>query len=569
MKKLRYLPVFLALFLLGSDGCRKFDLNTDELDLQIGLDIIKTNINLTFTDPASGAIIGEDPELTVRVVIYGADSAWVLDPSGKRYSEFLSAAGRLSLALDPYNAVPTEKDPVVFVVYAEADGYMPAGRRIELSTEGEHHEIIQMIKETQPPSGMVTKIVTGAGKADAGRVLDSIVVGTDSGSAIISLLPGTVLTDEKGNLLDGSLTVSLHNFSVTDNQSRESFPGGFTGAVDSAGVLKEVGIETAAFFKLDITDPQKRRVHQISNGQLNAKVWLDPEVINPKTGQPLKDGDEIGIYSYNERSGVWKFEGTTVVSFDGARFTASTLLPHLTYFNFGWQQGFYSDYYMFSTHYGYSDGTAIDDKPVNYKVKFSFYRGGIWLYYGYVIFQGKLHHGQGFNSYNPDPQRFFRFKNFYVNTYFMLDFVNMDESCGETRFSFWNTPDPLPYQTRATAFEDNTYHRIWITPREMDNLENAAVVNVVIHCSDTRQRVIPNQGIFARFRPIGSSCWRYRYVYSGYTTIYGIQPAQGWEIQVQYQNRWQPSVPYQYYITPDYHRGTTIKVTFDVEMKCN
>ena len=262
MRPLRYLPALLLVILLVADLCKKFELNTDDLDLSINLDIIKTNFEITFTDAATGLPIGENDEVSVRAVIYGEDSVSVLDPSGYRYAEYVSLSGRILLSLDPYNAKPTIEDPVSFVVYAAAEGYMPASKLIETQREGSQYEVIQMVKKDMPPSGTDIITVENAGRAENGRVTDTLRVSTGNSGASIVLAAGTLLKDAAGTPLQGSLKVTLSSFSVLENESREAFPGGFSGKVDSAGTTKRGFMESAAFFNLEISDASGRILDQ-------------------------------------------------------------------------------------------------------------------------------------------------------------------------------------------------------------------------------------------------------------------------------------------------------------------
>jgi hypothetical protein len=565
MKSSRILILGFLCLLLGADSCKKFDLNTDNLELALDLNIIKTNYEITFLDAVNSLPIGENEEVVIRVTVYGPDSQWVLDPSGNRYEEYKALSGRLALSLDPYKAKPSESDPVIFIIHAEADGFMPVSKRIETAYEGGHNEAIVMVRQTDPPSGSDIIHVDNAGTADQGQVTTDITVTTNLGTASIHLAKGTLLTDGNGEPLQGSIDISLSNFDAGDNGSRQAFPGDFIGLVDSAGIQKQAFHESAAFFNLTITDDQGRQVHRISQGGLTTIVRVDPTATNLVTGEPVKAGDDIPFFSYDEFKGQWNYEGTTKVTDTGEGLTTAAILPHLTWYNFGWNYNIVSETFVFSTYYG-----QYMEIPVKYKVKFSYNRGGLWMYYKYLVFEGypvssSMYYMQPQYS-QAYPDRWFRLSNFWTQRS-MMDFVNLDNTCGDSEFAFWNTPDPLYHLTYFYSGETAPVRHIPIVPKHLEDASRARI-SVRIICSDTRQIIIPSQQLYGRFRALGSTCWYYKWVTSGATRIYGIRPGTTYEVQVAYNNRWEPSVPYQYTISNDYIQGTQTDAIFHINMRC-
>lgn len=565
MKPLRYLPALLLVVLMVADSCKKFDLNTDDLDLGLNLDIIKTNFEIVFKDAASGKVVNEDDQAAMSVTVHGPDSAWVVDPSGERYAEYTPMSGRVALSLDPYNAKPTEEDPVIFVLYVEAEGYMAASKRIETIREGTFYDEILLIRVGNPPSGAEVKTVVDAGRAEGGRVTETIEVETDKGSAGIRIPAGTVLHTATGVALEGPLKVVLSNFSVSDNESRKTFPGGFIGMIDSASVQRKAGLDPAAFFNVEISDSQNRNVHRVSNGSIEVRFSVDPVAINPKTNLPYQAGDEISWYSFNEPEAIWKFEGVTRVTQSGAALQARANLPHLTWFQGGGPINFHYQ----SRSFGFkSDDLTTLNRSVHYKIMVYYWLEGQWVYGTQNFFDG---YPLPVNSYMitagfPEDRRFYFVAMRWLP--FKLVFENDDRSCGDPVYSYWNTPAELSGEIPRIDGSGGLIVPIHIAPAA-EGSQSEAVIHIKIRCTDSRKIVYPSQRIYARYREVGSTCWIYRWVESGKTVIPGIRPGATYEVQASYSKKWQPTTPYLYTISSNYQPRTRIDVTFEIGLKCD
>jgi|GEM_PF-1112487 len=566
MKSLRLFTAILLVILMVADSCKKFDLNTDDLDLTLNLDIIKTNYEIRFTDAATGRTIGENDEIIIRATIHGQDSLFVLDPSGDRYAEYTTLAGRLPLSLDPYLAKPTEEDPVSFVVYAEADGYFPTSKLIETTTEGAHYEVIQLASLAAPPAGAVIKTVSNAGRSDNGILRDSMTVATDGLEASIALSPGTILKDKHGAPLNGSLKVTLSVFSVLENASREAFPGGFMGKSDSAGITSDSFFESAGFFNLEISDESGRSLDKVTNGRITAEIMVDPSIVNPRTGLPVQEGDELPVWSYNEIAGRWQYESVTRIKLSGTGLTAIAELPHLSWWTLGWP-GYTcnSNYYLFTT-----PASSLLEIPVKYEVRFFYSRNPLWMYWGSLYFSGfPAPEQMAYVSSNYlNNNQWFRLSHWPVARFIRMVFVNTDDACGSAEFSFWNTPETLNNQLCARANPDAyAISKILITPQFLET-RSRALINVEILCQETQRKTVPTQQIYVRYRQQGSSCWRYEWITSGVSIIWGIEAGDTYEGQAAYQGRWQPETPYPYTIGRGYREGTLTSLTFTVPMNC-
>ena len=148
----------------------------------------------------------------------------------------------------------------------------------------------------------------------------------------------------------------------------------------------------------------------------------------------------------------------------------------------------------------------------------------------------------------------------------MFEFVNKDETCGNTEFAFWNTPDRLADQ-RWTFEENMKVVTIPITAQILEE-HSRARVTVVIYCQNTCRRIIPRQQIYACYREQGSTCWFTGWFTSGQSVVWGLRAGITYEVQAYYNGRWMPDTPYLYTVSPDYVAGTLAELTFEFPTMC-
>jgi hypothetical protein len=321
-------------------------------------------------------------------------------------------------------------------------------------------------------------------------------------------------------------------------------------------------LEPAAFFNIEISDPQGRKVHQVSNGEISVDFRVDPNAVNPNTNLPYQPGDKISWYSYVEPQSVWKFEGISQVIPAGKHLKSQAKLPHLTWFYAGYPAGFLWE----SMSYGFlAEDPTTRNKPIHYKVTLYFWEGDQLLFGSQNYFDG-YPLPENYNSVPRDEERRFYFIGMRMVAY-KLVFENDDRSCGDPAYSFWSTPGETPVHVPG----NNIRFAIFPIPIKAatSGSQSEALIHIKIRCTDSRKVVYPTQKIYARYRELGSTCWIYRWVKSGETVIPGIKPGTIYEVQANYSKKWQPADPYRYIISSKYIPRTRIDVTFEIDLKCN
>jgi len=442
--------------------------------INLDLNLIKTNINLRFFDATSKTMIGALDETKISVEIFGEDSEFVVDPSGSQYDIYNSGGGFLGLALDPYVTTPSEDNPVTFNIVAKLDGYLNNSKTFVLGREGVHEYTIEMVSIENPPQGIEVSQQADAGTADSGVLEGNMFVYTASGNASFQLDQGTTLTDKDGNALTGNLDASLVHFDPSVPGVLETFPGGLEVTIENEdGELEEAYFVTAAFVDIEITDESNQKVESFDQGALELDIDIDPNVINPETGQHAQPGDVISIWSYNEETGIWKFEGKkTIYPTPEGKLGIKAEIAHLSSWNLAWTGA--------NNYSGW--------KKIEFKSPSVTYESNEFNFLVTVVMDPSnsmsLSEASWSKSYvivgSPDGNNELFMQNFPGEP-LKISFQSLD-NCG---VSLWETPADI-YVNLSTYSGD---YELTLTPSANQSTRTAVVH---INCLDTGQRIKPS-----------------------------------------------------------------------------
>jgi hypothetical protein len=111
--------------------------------------------------------------------------------------------------------------------------------------------------------------------------------------------------------------------------------------VDPAGnPLPSVALETAGSVSLTIVADNGTKVKKFSE-PIDLTIDINPTTKSPKTGEVVKEGDSIPLFSRDEETGVYTLEGNAVVrkAPNSNKLVANVKVPHLS----DWELAFYSN----------------------------------------------------------------------------------------------------------------------------------------------------------------------------------------------------------------------------------
>lgn len=299
----------------------------DDFDLVIGLDEINTVVAGQMLDARTGELVEQEVELTFS----GEDADAIIDLYSDPMTEQSVEGGLTSFGLVE-SADPSGSDPVTFTVTATASGYLEASEQVRVT--GDDHEFsLFMTDEDAPPEGASATSQRSGQAGSDGSVSSSFSVETPTdahsgGSASLSVQEGTVAEDASGSPLSGELTTDITYFSGTSGQALRAFPGGAATGPNGRALV------TGGFASVTVTDGSGRRGTSFSR-PIDLGIRVPESTVNPNTGRQIRDGETIGIYSYDRSSGAWVEEGeaTIVGPPENGTFGVEFESDHLSYFS--------------------------------------------------------------------------------------------------------------------------------------------------------------------------------------------------------------------------------------------
>lgn len=559
MRKSVILLSVTVLLVFTTTDCRKFDLDVDDLEINLDLNIIKSTYTIVFIDGESGQQIGAEDETTVICEMSGEDRSLVVDPSGHKFDEWKSAGGVLVLALDPYKKVPNPENPVSFTVVAKCEGYADVYHTVRIDTISNRETEILMMKLSSPPDGVDVLQLRNIGVASDGRLQETINVSTPEGKAQLSLVKGAVLKTEEGVPLSGNLSLRCVAYPTPYDAKSDLLPGGLTGVVVDSTGESTIHFYSAGYVDIVLQDEAGREAAKIEQQDIDLKFRFQPDLYNEETGTIVKEGDMIPMYTYNEESGKWYFEKRVRVESSSQGLYTEASLSHLSVWNFGWtgSTSYYSKRFVMR-----AGRYTFDNWYYKFKVHLFVIRPDETVqYYGNIDISGGAWTGGPVY-----PKHYFEFRNVPLDRKVRLVFGQEDYWCTEP---YWHNPGNYTgYIFNPSNSPTYEFKTIWpVSPVAKIK------ANVTIICTDQKNRRIkPTQPVTYRVRvKDAGTCWSTLTKRVTEEITVQVHKGQIWEIQVYFDGKWQPRDPYLLTIKDDvvWDRPNNITLDFEIPMKCS
>ncbi|MGR5341965.1 hypothetical protein ACPV50_18785 [Vibrio astriarenae] len=260
-------------------------------------------------------------------------------------------------------------DPISLDLVVQVPGYFTTGQTITMPAESEVLEagagFTALTLTPLAPESEDIAITAGEEKGEAnekGEVAEEIVISTPipeagdtnetavaGGTVEMTIPASTTLTDSEGNAVTGTITANVVYFSnepegtgdLTDS-ALLAFPGGLSPteiiAEDSDEADPDLAGGTfvsAGFTAIEISNDSGQVVSNFEP-PIPLTFEVSSKTINPETGNPIKEDEEIPVWSYDENIGKWKAEGTAKVgalNTETDTHTVTKLISHLSYYN--------------------------------------------------------------------------------------------------------------------------------------------------------------------------------------------------------------------------------------------
>ena len=310
-------------------------------DFNVAVDsaVFDKNAKITIFDPSNPSNL--DGSNKIKIELLGNDANKIVSDGGSKTS-FPVINGVLQLAVNPAYS----SEDINFVIKVSGDDYLTTTVPVNI---GQNDSLVSLsvniinIKET--PEGVNLEESTKS--LSSGKLVQDFTVKTDDSgnkeATEVNISNGTEFKDANGNLIIGAgdLKVRVVNFDSQSDESLNAFPGGFSpyeielknGEKDTSG-----SFSTAGFTSIDMFAGGKE-IKEFTK-PIKITMGVDKEVVNPNTGEKIKKGDLLPVWSYSKDDGKWKYHCDTTVEEKNGKLYVTCTTTHLSWYNLDyWLRG--------------------------------------------------------------------------------------------------------------------------------------------------------------------------------------------------------------------------------------
>lgn len=323
------------------------------LYLGAGCDYPLEGVNLRFKDPLTTSLVelrfsdasGKALINDLKITLGGTDRDKIVNSLNVPKFK-VSLDGILLLAVSP-DFTPSSMQPIRFSVLAESEMYQPHYIEVVMTSTAKQTYSVRLLAPQALPShitiGQNTAKVFG-GKLALPISLQTLSVPPKTSFAQLNIPENLGLLDLNRQPISGKVFINLRHFDALASSSG-FFP---TKATTSNSQTLQGGpfptpfelnpIAAAASVRLFTDAFQEVRWLE---KPISLTIALSPNVKHPKTGLPIKLGDEVPVYSYQTlQAPYWQEEPACMVTQDLATHHLVCVLKisHLSDWILGWPQ---------------------------------------------------------------------------------------------------------------------------------------------------------------------------------------------------------------------------------------
>lgn len=278
-------------------------------------------------------------DIPIQVSIQGKDAGRTVTFDGKALTTYTAPKGDLFIGLK--GEVPTATTPAELRVVVDAQGYVASGVNLTLRRALNDAFIIRLVKTMATPTGVAAKVDEVIASSTGVLTVDKVIQVTTPASASVASMnmslfffAGTIVKDDKGQPVTGRIPTSLVAYSGQSQEALQAFPGGLNAPVakdvqgksDTKGIFDPIG-----FVAIEMKNLANQTVSTFSK-PVTLQMSIPANRFNSSTGQPIKEGDKLEVYSYNETTGVWTYEREVMTERKGNDLMANVPINHLSYY---------------------------------------------------------------------------------------------------------------------------------------------------------------------------------------------------------------------------------------------
>ncbi|MFA6582279.1 MAG: hypothetical protein WCS79_10780 [Paludibacter sp.] len=353
-----FVIMFFTRCTIQDDLAKLSSFATDSLKIVLGTPEFSHTIHFEVRDAATQGYITSN----VKIKLSGAGARKVYSNLGEQPSDstFTAVMGILDLVLDPrIDSASLAANPVSFNITPVADGYVGVQQTVKVSNEKFKIVEVSMINLSGPqPSGVSVSQASLSPAYNGDQTSNSVLQQIDGMNTTIEVQPNTTLKNASGQVLKGNISSQVVFYNPTDPVAQNMLAGALTGPVQlENNSTVDSKLVSAGMYTAELKVGSET-VKTLNGEGLKLKTRVPDDLINPKTGNTIQEGDIIPMWSKEENSGTWKFEKNSVVKKDADGFYLEDLVNHLSYWNWDWVSDS-NDYYDF--------GPVITWNLVNFK----------------------------------------------------------------------------------------------------------------------------------------------------------------------------------------------------------
>jgi hypothetical protein len=304
---------FLLVFLFAGIFCSSCNNPVDNITVNIDGNVIHYKATIILSDPTGAGL----PALTVKIT--GKDSASVYDYAGLKAIKVVN--GVITLGIHP-DLEPTSTRDVQFNVVVSGVNYEPRVIPVTI-TAGQYNQtfnvsVLKTSATTVNASVKTKSMALTTGKLTLADTLVTALTTAITERTTVILAAGTEFKGTTGALIKSTpLAETIVHYNTRSADILSLFPGASFSSLNVTGQNGSTGpafLIPAAFVNVDMTVGAQ----DVSSLSLAFKVSqeINPDFKPVATGQKVKAGDQLSIYSYNYTTGRWKYETTATVAAD-------------------------------------------------------------------------------------------------------------------------------------------------------------------------------------------------------------------------------------------------------------
>ncbi|MFY7732683.1 MAG: hypothetical protein ACOVSR_04315 [Bacteroidia bacterium] len=373
------------LFSLLQLNCKRSP--TDNIRVNVNTDIFNSPMLIRFVNANENSV---DQPSNFTVKISGKDAALVVSSDGS--TNFNAVGGVLTLAINSKTNASVSA-PINFTITANITGFAPIVKTISLVNNEPVQYTFSALELANPTDGTV--ITSNQTAVTNGIVNSTFEIITPKRaempeSSTLTIPTGTQLLDKDGKAISASmLTTNIVFYGTGDQSSINAFPGGLEPkdviGADGNTIDGGVNFMTAGMLSINM-NAGGTEVKSFSK-PIAAAVELNANQDNFATGQPIKEGDSIPVWSMDETTGQWKYESQAIVTNVGGKLKANFNITHLSGWNLDWGWSSFGGYNSCNSQLKVKTLTTVQGG--NYEVTLTTPNGNyLGALHGTTIFNG-------------------------------------------------------------------------------------------------------------------------------------------------------------------------------------